>query len=54
MSEPIRILHVLGGVGLGGAESRIMDIYRYIDKDKVQFDFLVHHSVHGRNRGKFR
>ena len=47
MSEPIRILHVLGGVGLGGAESRIMDIYRYIDKDKVQFDFLVHQTKKG-------
>lgn len=47
MSEPIRILHVLGGVGLGGAESRIMDIYRHIDKDKVQFDFLVHQTKKG-------
>lgn len=47
MAEPIRILHVLGGVGLGGAESRIMDIYRYIDKDKVQFDFLVHQTKKG-------
>lgn len=47
MSEPIRILHVLGGVGLGGAESRIMDIYRHIDKEKVQFDFLVHQTKKG-------
>ena len=47
MAEPIRILHVLGGVGLGGAESRIMDIYRHIDKDKVQFDFLVHQTKKG-------
>lgn len=42
MSEPTRILHVLGGVGLGGAESRIMDLYRKIDKNKIQFDFLIH------------
>ena len=47
MSEPIRILHVLGGVGLGGAESRIMDIYRHIDKEKVQFDFLIHQTKKG-------
>ena len=47
MAEPIRILHVLGGVGLGGAESRIMDIYRHIDKDKVQFDFLIHQTKKG-------
>lgn len=42
MTEPIRILHVLGGVSLGGAESRIMDLYRCMERDKVQFDFLVH------------
>lgn len=42
MSETIRVLHVLGGVGLGGAESRIMDLYRKIDRNEIQFDFLVH------------
>jgi glycosyltransferase involved in cell wall biosynthesis len=43
-SEPIRVLHVLGGVGPGGAESRIMDLYRQMDREKIQFDFLVHSS----------
>ncbi|MBD5475704.1 MAG: glycosyltransferase family 1 protein [Lachnospiraceae bacterium] len=42
MSEAIRVLHVLGGVGLGGAESRIMDLYRQMDRNEIQFDFLVH------------
>lgn len=42
MSEPIRILHVLGGLSLGGAESRIMDLYRKLDREEMQFDFLVH------------
>lgn len=42
MSEMVRVLHVLGGVGLGGAESRIMDLYRQMDRDEIQFDFLVH------------
>lgn len=42
MSEPIRILHVLGGLSLGGAESRIMDLYRNINREEMQFDFLVH------------
>lgn len=42
MTEPIRVLHVLGGTGLGGAESRIMDLYRQMDREKIQFDFLVH------------
>lgn len=42
MGETIRVLHVLGGVGLGGAESRIMDLYRQMDREEIQFDFLVH------------
>lgn len=42
MTEAIRILHVLGGTGLGGAESRIMDLYRQMDREQIQFDFLVH------------
>lgn len=42
MSEAVRVLHVLGGVGLGGAESRIMDLYRQMDRSEIQFDFLVH------------
>lgn len=45
MEKPIHVLHVLGGVGLGGAESRIMDLYRQMDTEKIQFDFLVHASA---------
>lgn len=37
----IRVLQVLGTISLGGAESRVMDLYRKIDKNKIQFDFLV-------------
>lgn len=51
MSETIRVLHVLGGVGLGGAESRIMDLYRQMNREEIQFDFLVHseaaNHIHG-------
>lgn len=42
MERPIHVLHVLGGVGLGGAESRIMDLYRQMNREEIQFDFLVH------------
>lgn len=45
MGKPIRILHVLGGTGLGGAESRIMDLYRQMDREEIQFDFLVHSNA---------
>lgn len=44
---PIRILHVLGNTNLGGAESRTMDLYRHIDRRRVQFDFLVHTKQEG-------
>lgn len=42
MDKQIRILHVIGQMNRGGAESMIMNIYRKIDKDKIQFDFVVH------------
>lgn len=43
MTEPIRILHcVPGTMECGGIENFIMNLYRNIDKTKVQFDFLVH------------
>lgn len=40
MSEPIRVLHVIGIMDRGGAESMIMNLYRNIDREKVQFDFV--------------
>lgn len=43
MNKPIRILHcVIGSMNVGGIENMLMQIYRYIDKNKIQFDFLVH------------
>jgi glycosyltransferase involved in cell wall biosynthesis len=45
MSDPIRILHVLNGLGTGGAEAIVMNWYRHIDRDKVQFDFLIRSNV---------
>lgn len=46
-TSPVRVLHVLGTTNLGGAESRIMELYRCIDRSKVQFDFLVHTKEEG-------
>lgn len=42
MGEPIRVLHIVGNMSAGGMESLIMNWYRNIDRDKIQFDFLVH------------
>ena len=38
--QPIRILHVIGSMKLGGAENLIMNLYRNIDRSRVQFDFV--------------
>lgn len=38
----IRVLQVMGALDCGGAENMIMNIYRKIDKTKIQFDFVVH------------
>lgn len=41
--EIIRILHCLpGNMNQGGIENFIMNIYRKIDREKFQFDFIVH------------
>ena len=42
MKQPTVVLHVVGRLDIGGAESRIMDMYRNIDRDKVQFVFCQH------------
>ena len=40
--EQIRVLHVVTYMGRGGLETMIMNYYRNIDRNRVQFDFLVH------------
>ena len=41
MNQPIRVLHVLQRMEAGGTQALLMNIYRNIDRNKVQFDFLV-------------
>lgn len=38
--EPIRIAHIVGKWLGGGVEAVIMNYYRHIDKDKIQFDLI--------------
>ncbi len=40
MEQPLRILHVIGIMNRGGAETMIMNLYRNIDRSKIQFDFV--------------
>ena len=42
--EPIRILHIVSNMQQGGIENFIMNVYRNIDRNKIQFDFLVHYK----------
>lgn len=37
---PIRIAHIMGKMVGGGVESVVMNYYRNIDKEKIQFDFI--------------
>lgn len=41
----IRILHVVGTMDLGGAETFIMNLYRTVDRNEIQFDFLCHNRI---------
>lgn len=41
MSEPIRILEVVAKMNLAGTETMLMNLYRNIDRSKIQFDFAV-------------
>lgn len=47
MNEPMRILHVVFRMNRGGMESRLMDIYRKLNRNKYQFDFYVESGRHG-------
>ncbi|NHC43072.1 glycosyltransferase family 1 protein [Bacillus sp. MM2020_1] len=41
MGGPLRVLHVVVNMNRGGAETLLMNLYRNIDRSKVQFDFLT-------------
>ena len=47
IEKPIRILQVFGIMNRGGAESMLMNLYRSIDRRKIQFDFIVHTNKKG-------
>lgn len=41
--EPIRILHMIGCMEMGGSQTMVLNLYRTMDRSKVQFDFIVDH-----------
>lgn len=36
-----RVLHIIGKMDRAGAETMLMNLYRQIDRDKIQFDFIT-------------
>ena len=42
LQEPKRILQVISGPQIGGVETMLMNIYRHVDRKKIQFDFTNH------------
>ena len=44
MEKPVRILQIVPNMQMGGLENFIMNIYRNIDRNNIQFDFLVHYE----------
>ena len=47
MEKPIRVLCVFSSLDRGGAETMCMDLYRHIDRSRVQFDFVKHSNAVG-------
>ncbi len=43
-NNPIRILNIVPNMRAAGIETFIMNVYRNIDREKFQFDFLVHNK----------
>ena len=39
---PTRILHVMSGLNMGGIETIVTSLYQHVNKEKIQFDFVLH------------
>lgn len=46
----VRVLQIIGSLNMGGAENFLMNLYRSIDRGRVQFDFAVYDQA---QRGSF-
>ncbi len=41
MKQQLRILHIVQGMNRGGIETMLMNLYRNINRDIIQFDFML-------------
>lgn len=44
--DPIRVLHIVTSMNRGGTENVLMNYYRQLDRNKIQFDFLLSEPNH--------
>lgn len=44
LEKPVRVLHVLQRMEAGGTQALLMNLYRNLDRERVQFDFLVEYE----------
>lgn len=47
INKPVRVLHAVSKMDMEGIQNFIMNVYRNIDRSKIQFDFLVHAHEEG-------
>lgn len=40
--KPLKILHVVGAMNVGGTESMLMSIFRNVNPEEMQFDFITY------------
>lgn len=47
MAKPMRVLQIVTQMNRGGMENRLMDIYRALDREALQFDFYTLRAASG-------
>lgn len=47
IKDRIRVLHYIGALELGGSQSFVMELYRHINREKIQFDFVIFPNERG-------
>lgn len=46
--KKVSVLHVVSNLNCGGLENMIMNLYRNIDREKIEFDFFCFSSIEGK------
>ena len=47
LTKPLRVVHVVRKMDIGGVQLMLMNYYRNIDRELLQFDFIVQGSEEG-------